>query len=386
MNRLALVGIALLAACGNKYGASICDTIPAPAACMITCDPNPGAPNSCPAGYHCSPDGTCDAQCTPTGGECGDGYQCTDDGRCEGTGSGMDVDAAPCPAVHLTPMKTTPSIELVLDRSGSMGGTDIAPTRYGAMHTGLTGATGAITTTQANVYFGALLFSGDQCPLAMAGFSTPRALNNATAIDTLIAGHAPGGNTPTADAIALATADFNLNPPPAGSPPIILLATDGEPNSCTGTVEASPTFPQSTGAVAAAFGNTGAAGSIRTFIIGLGNPPLNPVYLQAIANAGVNMTGAMFYSASDPASLVAGFNAIINGVISCDLTITGTVGSGCTSNGTVTLNGTQLMCGTDWTVDANGMTIHLLGQACTNLKTANNPVLDAAFPCGSVIF
>ena len=51
---------------------------------MTQCDPAPGAPATCPGGYHCTEDGTCDAVCTPSGGECGDGYRCTPDGRCVG--------------------------------------------------------------------------------------------------------------------------------------------------------------------------------------------------------------------------------------------------------------------------------------------------------------
>lgn len=49
---------------------------------MQACDPTPGAPNTCPSGFHCSPDGKCDAQCTPGGSECGDGYTCSSDGEC----------------------------------------------------------------------------------------------------------------------------------------------------------------------------------------------------------------------------------------------------------------------------------------------------------------
>jgi hypothetical protein len=132
---------------------------------------------------------------------------------------------------------------------------------------------------------------------------------------------------------------------------------------------------------------------IRTFIVGLAG--LNTQYLQDIANAGTgvatgqaaNCTGCSpFYTANDPTSLVTGFNAIINGVISCDLTITGMVDPATAQNGSVTLNGANLMYGTDWTVDPNGMTIHIIGTACTTLKNAVSPVVDAAFPCGSVIF
>jgi hypothetical protein len=104
---LALVVFAFAAiACGGKHGFSICDNIvPPPAECMTQCDPNPGAPNTCPAGYHCTPDGTCDAFCTPTGGECGDGYHCTTDGQCQPDGacSGLSCDVVKCEAMGMPP-------------------------------------------------------------------------------------------------------------------------------------------------------------------------------------------------------------------------------------------------------------------------------------------
>ena len=36
-------------------------------------------------------------------------------------------------------------------------------------------------------------------------------------------------------------------------------------------------------------------------------------------------------------------------------------------------------------LDANGMTIHILGAACTTLKSTPHAVVDATFPCGSII-
>jgi hypothetical protein len=386
MTRLTSVLFVVGAACSphTPNGADLCTTIPTPAACAQQCDPTPGASNTCPGGFHCSPDGKCDAQCTPSGGQCGDGYTCTSDGQCmnDGSGSSDPGPDASCPAVHYTPTKVTPSIELLLDRSGSMDGTDIPPTRFQALKTGLTGASGAVTTTQTSVYFGAALFAADQTPcLNMIGYTAPRALNNATAIDTLIANHPPnGGNTPTAAAISQITADFALNPPPMGSPPIILLATDGEPNSCDGSTATEP--GDSLAAVGAAY-----VLGIKTYIVGLAN--LNTGYLQEVANVGVGMpqnTGtAPYYTANSPQQLVDGFNAIINGALSCDLTISGQIDPSQASSGTITLNGVMLTYGTDWTLDPNGMIIHLLGSACTTLENSANPQIDASFPCGSVI-
>ena len=152
MNRLyAAMLVAAVTGCGPKNAESLCNQVPAPAACAQACDPTPGALNTCPAGAHCSPDGKCDLQCTQGGGECPDGDVCSDDGYCnQGSGNPQpDVDAN-CPAVHFTPMPTIPSIELVLDRSGSMGMSDISPTRYKALQTALFGATGAVTTKEAS--------------------------------------------------------------------------------------------------------------------------------------------------------------------------------------------------------------------------------------------
>lgn len=355
---------------------------------MQACDSQPGAPNTCPTGYHCSPDGKCDAQCTPGGSECGSGYLCTPDGTCESTGSPRDAGPdASCPAVHFTPTKTTPSIELVLDRSGSMIQNKInGVTRYEVLRNALTGAMGAVTASQAGVYFGAALFAGDQSPcLNLAGFTAPRVLNNAAAINTLINDHQPAtnGSTPTADALLQVTADFAANPPPSGSPPIILLATDGAPNSCVGGGGTGPSIDATKAAYTA---------GIRTFIVGFAG--LNTQYLQDIANAGTGAatgltpncpTCSPYYVASDPDSLVDAFNTIINGVLSCDLAITGMVDPATASTGVVTLNGMTLTYGTDWTIDPNGRIIHLIGNACTILKTTANPVVDAAFACGTVL-
>jgi hypothetical protein len=82
MTRAFLLGFVLLTtACGSKSPESLCaNMVPPPAACNTTCVPT--AANSCPAGYHCAPDGKCDAFCTAGGNQCGDGYICTTDGQC----------------------------------------------------------------------------------------------------------------------------------------------------------------------------------------------------------------------------------------------------------------------------------------------------------------
>src|ERR1043165_9705278 len=123
MKRAFLVGLVCLAAgCGDKKFESLCVAqVPPPMGCDTDC--NPSAVRSCLPGYHCSTGGKCDLFCTQAGGECGDGYSCTADGFCiknGGDGSGSAMPDSSCPALHFTPKKVTPTVELLLDQSGSM--------------------------------------------------------------------------------------------------------------------------------------------------------------------------------------------------------------------------------------------------------------------------
>ena len=344
MQRVSLFVVVLVAACGPKQFDSICDGNLVPAGCDESCDPAPGAPNTCAGGFHCSPDGKCDAQCTPGGDQCGAGYTCTDDGRCQDNSDPMNGPDATCAEVHFTAKPVTPSVHLVIDRSGTMdqflGG---GLTRYQAVFQALVDQSiGVVTNLQSKAYFGASLYTDDSpCPRL---YSVGRAMNNRDSIANLIASQNPHGNTPTGGAINQVVADFAANPPPAGSPPVIVVATDGIPNNCNGD----PVAGQAT-AIAAA--QASFAAGIKLFMLAVASD-INPGHLQAMANAGVGVQpgqpNAPFYLANNPADLRSAFDQIIGGVLSCDLTLNGTVDPGAAASGTVILNGMKLMFGTDW--------------------------------------
>jgi von Willebrand factor type A domain len=380
MNRAWLASVpfvfALTAGCGGpKQFGSVCDD-PAshPVACEQDCDPS-GA-NTCPGGFHCSADGKCDASCTQGGTECGTGSFCSPDGQCVPDTSGPDAN---CPAVNFTAMPTVPSISLLIDRSGSMDDPIGNKTRYNAVRDALIDpTTGVVTNLENKAFFGASLYSTDApCPRL---YSVPRTKGAGTrdAIAALITSQSPDGNTPTGPSIDQAVADFAAAPPPAGSPPVIVLATDGLPNGCNG----GNGEQASINAAAAAF-----AADIRLFVLAVGNG-INDSHLQAVANAGAGVTAGMpdapFFVANTPADLQSAFNQIIGGVVSCELTISGTIDEAQAAGGTVILNGTPLVFGTDWEL-VNGNTIRLLGQACTDLKSSPTPMVTASFPCGAVI-
>lgn len=385
------------AACGQKPSGSLCaNQVPPPTACNTACDPSPGVPSPCPGGYHCSPDGKCDAFCTLGGTECGDGYTCTADGHCVPGGGGDPPPDADCPAVHFTATPITPSIQLLIDRSSSMteNFANQAPTagngpyKYPTVQDALVGAQGVVTQLEASAYFGATLFTAfrAECPSIR---TTARAKNNRAAIATVIASNPPRprsdpdpGYTPTPMAIDAVVADFAAHPPPDGSPPVIVLATDGQPNECTTT---SPRETESVAAAANAF-----AHGIKLYILAVSFDDASArAHVQAMANAGQGVQpdqpDATPYYATNPASLAAAFQAIIGGVVSCDLKLSDQVDPADAHLGMLALDGMNLVYATDWILDPDGITIHLLGNACAALKSAANPVVDGTFPCGAVI-
>ncbi len=374
---IALLFALTLAACGAKTFPSLCAAAPDTEGCGDVCDP--GAANSCMPGFHCDSRGTCDLQCTQGGTECGGGYSCTTDGRCvpedENPMNGPDAN---CPAVNFTPMPTTPSIGLVLDQSGSM----FPPqsTRYAQMREALVGATGVVSQLESKAYFGSMLYTcgGDGTgPLALT--SVDRGLNNANAIRTSIDSKTGGGNTPTHAAIDAMVASFAQNAPPAGSPPVIVLATDGLPNTCSNTGGGGQT------AVVQSARASYMAG-IPVYVLSIN---LMSQHFQDVANAGQGHQSGQpnipYYLANNAQELQAAFDTIIKGVISCDLSLTSSIDPAQAMNGTVVVNGQTLTYGTDWIL-VNGNVIRIQGAACTALKTATNPTVAATFPCGSVIF
>lgn len=417
---LGLIAVLWFAGCGPRVyeGPSKCEEDPTAANCSLTCDPRPGAPQVCPDGWHCTPDGYCDSQCTPGSNECGAGFRCTTDGRCvhEEVVVPPGPDAS-CPDVVFTPTLQTPSIGLVLDQSGSMfygliNDNDAVidkntcatnpNCRFTAMRNVLTGPNGVVTQLQSKAYFGHNQYTCDKefQPVndtsVLQLFTTPRALNNAAAIDAQLAMATPANswNTPTFAALDAMVASFVANPPPANSPPAIILATDGLPTNCgMGPGYGAPTPAEREELVLAAAQNAyntsvGGYDHIPVYVLAMN---IDLPHFQELANVGQgkprNASGANavpYYPVANAAQLQAAFQTIINGVLSCDLALTGHIDMNQAQNGTLTLNGQVQQYGTDWVLVTTD-TIRLLGAACETLKTTPNPSIEASFPCGSVI-
>lgn len=397
--------VVLAAACGShKSFESLCQNqVPPPAACMTACDPSSGTGElTCPSGFHCAASGKCDTLCTATGGECGNGYSCTTDGFCQqNTGDDDPIIDADCPAVHFTAAKTTPTVQLLLDQSGSMtanygGGLD----RWDALRQALIAPnTGVVAKLGDKVVFGASLYSnkshddgtGKQvgnapCPTVTS--TADRKLNNLAEVQTLLQAN-PDEDTPTAESIDKIRMDFKNNPPAQGSPPIIVLATDGLPDTCDDADPPAGTRQEAANQKSVQAAQAAYAAGIKLFFLFVGDDEAGN-HPQQMANAGAGKdpaTGkAPYYTAKNPTELTNAFNQIVGGILSCDLQLSGKVDPGAAETGSVALNGKTLTYGTDWNVDQDGVTLHLLGAACDTLKTSSNPTVDATFSCNSVIF
>lgn len=295
------------------------------------------------------------------------------------TGGGMRLDlgegsAATTETCADTDVKfeaQTPTVLLLIDQSGSMtddfGGTD----RWQAVHDALLDPDdGLVPDLEDKIRFGMALYTsfdgneGGECPVITA---TAPALNNYAAIEASYDAAKPEDETPTGDSIAAVTPTLVMDPSPGNK--VIVLATDGEPDTCA---EPNPQNgqQQSVDAAAAAFEQ-----GVRLYVISVG-AEVSDQHLQDVANAGVGVgqgdPDAPFYKANDPQALADAFAEIVEGVRDCKLDLDGKVAEGGEAECEVSVNGLPVPHGTDdgWQLN-NPSEVELVGEACDAIQNGN---------------
>ncbi len=294
-----------------------------------------------------------------------------------------DLLTSGCGEVTATLEPSIPTIVLLIDQSGSMTSEFGDQDRWSAVYDTLMDETdGVVAQLQSQVRFGMTLYTsedgneGGECPLLT---SVEVALDNRDAIDAAYDPADPVDETPTGEsleAVAAVLADVQAEGPKA-----IVLATDGEPDTCE-TPNPQEGQPEALAAAAGAF-----AQDIQTFVISVGDE-VGADHLQQLANVGVGKdpddpAPAPYYEALDAGQLVAAFDEIIGSFISCELSIEGEVDLEQACEGTVELDGEPLECGVDWEV-VDESTLRLLGAACETLKDGASHEVDASWPCGVI--
>ncbi len=290
----------------------------------------------------------------------------------DGLGSG-------CADVMATIEPVIPTIVLVVDQSGSMGEDFGGISRWQAVSDAMFDPVdGVVTQLESSIRFGMALYTsnngmfGGECPMLS---EVAPAFDNRDAMNAAFTAPVPEGDTPTGESVAAVAAALALEPDTARA---IVLATDGEPDTCA-VPDPQEGQPESVAAVADAH-----AQGIDTFVISVGGQ-INAQHLQDLANVGVGKAPgdpdpAPFFEALDSAELIAAFGEIVNGFVSCEFAIDGVVDLEAACQGTVLLDGVPIECGTDWNVPEES-TLELIGAACDTLQDGEDHSVDASFPC-----
>jgi hypothetical protein len=284
--------------------------------------------------------------------------------------------------------RVTPTVVLLIDQSGSMtqnfdGGKD----RWETLRDTLTDPDSSLLNAlDASVRFGMVLYTsnggfGDDdkprtCPvLKKVGI----ALDNFSAMSDMLSDNGPAGDTPTAESMEAVSAELLAFA--EEGPKSIILATDGDPDTCEDpdANDDDGSKDRSVAAVHAAFER-----GIATRVISVGDE-VAASHLKDLAVAGTGGDqSAEAYTALETSQLVDAFNEIIGSVRTCDFTLAGTVEPRDASRGTVAVDGRALAFEdpNGWEMPSNN-TVRLLGQACEQVQ-ADAAGISMSFPCDAI--
>jgi hypothetical protein len=324
----------------------------------------------------CNDDGLAQKHCPDedASGE-GSGEGSGDDGG-TGTGTGTDDDpgsgsegGGECPDLNVVLTPKVPTIQLVVDQSGSMAEDFSGISRWDAVrNTLIDPADGVVTRMQSAIRFGLSRYSTSDTECPYVREMAPQ-LDAADEIDAELL-DVPGGDTPTGESLEIFL-DTLLQDDWDGDK-FFVLATDGEPDTCE---IPEPATPEETdlvrGRAVQAVEGAYAAG-VRTFVVSVG-ADIAEDHLQDLANAGVgNDPGdpdAPFYVALDPQALLDAFDDIVSGLRECTLTLDEPLQPEYAPSCDLTINDNLIPYNTPdgWRLDTE-TTIELQGASCQAIQ------------------
>ncbi|MEZ4461713.1 MAG: VWA domain-containing protein [bacterium] len=345
---LSLVAVAMIAGCGPDQSGS--GTLP-------NGDPLPDGLSQTSDGYidsygnECAtptPCGNCDFDCKPAGnpfrepGPIGPNDECAE------------------LTVNLT--EAIPTVVLLVDQSGSMTANFGNQNRWEATYSSLMNPnTGLVSTLQDRFRFGFALYTsfngGQTCPNLR---DVRPEFNNYAAIDRVFSNSRPEDDTPTGASILGTLRQFEENP--VRGPKILLLATDGEPDTCDvpdprNNDERQAAQQESVAAVEEAFSR-----GVQTVVLSVGDQ-VGEQHLQEMAIAGAGGQTAPFYRANDPDQLKNQLEQIITGSRDCIFQVDGGIlDPRLVPQGSIQVNGNAVPYGD------SGWVFHQDEQVCFGAK------------------
>ena len=333
----------------------------------------------------------------PGGSTTGSGSNVGKDGDPFAGGGSAGAGSAPsgsanCPSGIARTSRTIPRVILLLDGSCSMStsypangmrSASMCESNPNGRWTALRNAlvdpqNGVIKKLEGLVEFGLAIFGTQpMCPIPADPIQP--ALNNFNAISGAFPDIQPGMYTPTGPALDYVydnLIDTSVSPDRQKQPQIVVLATDGEPNSCDNP---NTNYQPSLDAV-----TKGAMLGAKTYVISLADMSGEfHDHLQTLADIGAGGTGKL-YTPGNPEELEADLEVLIGGQVGCDITLNGAVREGMECSATVKLDNDTLDCkGANGYVLTDPRHIRLQGSACDKLKSSPDAVLSATFPCGA---
>jgi hypothetical protein len=284
--------------------------------------------------------------------------------------------------------RVTPTVVLLIDRSGSMTQNfDNGLDRWETLVQTLTDPQSSLVAKlDRSVRFGMVLYSSNggfgngptprECPV-LSGVDID--IGNFSRLSTLLTSNLPTGDTPTAESMEAVSAQLQAFGEPG--PKSIVLATDGDPDTCEdpNANDDDGSKTRSVAAVAAAY-----ADGISTHVISVGDE-VTASHLEALAVAGSGGDAtARAFTALDTEALVNAFEQIIGSVRTCDFTLQGTVAPNDAPRGSVLIDGDALVFGdpNGWTMPDES-TVRLLGEACEHIQ-AGAAGISMSFPCDAI--
>jgi len=302
------------------------------------------------------------------------------DGPEVGTGDGLD-----CPILEVALDPKPVTIVFLVDQSGSMTATfdqDTGVNRWDAVETTLfDDDIGIAPKYDDRVRFGLTLYTNVGSSMTCPDLSViDPDLENNDAMRTLYMDNAPGGDTPTGESLHL-VADTLAADTGAIGEKIIILATDGEPDTCA---VPNPQLgqPEALEAAEYAFGL-----GITTKVISVGDE-VSDEHLQDMANAGQGVgpgdPQATFYKALDSVSLAAALEDIVSSARECRLALDTELMAGLVGQCQVEVNGSVIPYDTEngWRLN-DPFEIELVGFACDDIQDGEVTV-EMACDCDAV--
>ncbi len=291
-------------------------------------------------------------------------------------------DPTPCVSIDVTLEQLRPAVTLLVDQSGSMRQSypdDESPdSRWSVVQAALLDPDkGVVKSLEQSIQFGLTFYTsrngfsgGGQCPLLT---EVSAATNNYGPIDKLYAASYPDDDTPTGAAInAVLT---GIQQAPRKGPEVILLVTDGDPDTCA-QPDPQDGQPEAIQAASAAH-----AAGVDFYVLGVSSD-IADEKLQQMANAGqgkpidavwgADPDAAQPFRASESVEgLTNQFRDILARVPLCEVELERTIAPGEVTSAEVILDGDKLTFGSpDGFRLKDTKHFEIVGKACETLRAS----------------